>query len=233
MNNEVKADPRVEIKQAIESCDTRWLLENAGQLHGHYCPGLTYGVRSAFRAVSDLGIHSTGMEEVVAIVESNNCFADGVQFVTGCSFANNALIYRDFGKTAVTLAKRSGEGVRVVVSMDRESLAEREPEAMALFQKVIAERKGNEEDSLKLRQLWRRASFNMLNVPDDELLKVQKVTCELPVYAGIFASVTCSQCGESVMEPRIRMKNGQPVCLPCSGQEYYELTGNGMHLVCS
>ena len=232
MNNELKADPRSEIKKAIESGDTRWLLEKAGQLHGHYCPGLAYGVRSAFRAVTDIDIHSTGMEEVVAIVESNNCFADGVQFVTGCSFANNALIYRDFGKTAVTLARRSGEGVRVVVSMDRQSLAEREPEAMALFQKVIADRKGTEEDSLKLRQLWRQASFNMLDVPDEELLKVQKVTVELPAYAGIFASITCSQCGESVMEPRIRMKDGQPICIPCSGQEYYQLDGNGMRLVC-
>ena len=225
-------DPRAEIKKAIESSDKRWLLENAGQIHGHYCPGLAYGVRSAFRAVTDLEIHSTGMEEVVAIVESNNCFADGVQFVTGCSLANNALIYRDFGKTAVTLAKRSGEGVRVVVNMDRESLAKHEPEAMALFQKVVAERKGSEEDSLRLRHLWRQASFNMLDVPDDELLKVEKVTVELPAYAAIFASITCSQCGESVMEPRIRMKDGQPICIPCSHQEYYQLDGNGMRLVC-
>lgn len=226
-------DPRAEIREAINNGDLKWLLEKAGELHGHYCPGLAYGVRAAFRAVTDLGIHSTGMEEVVAIVESNNCFADGIQFVTGCTFANNALIFRDIGKTAVTLARRNGEGVRVVVDMDRESLAQREPEAMDLFQKVVAERKENEEDSVKLRQLWRRASFNMLDVSDDELLKVQRVTVEMPAYAGIFASVTCSVCGESVMEPRIRMKDGKPVCLPCSGQEYYQLDGNGMRLVCS
>ncbi len=163
-------------------------------------------------------------------MESNNCFADGVQFVTGCSFANNALIFRDFGKTAVTLAKRSGEGVRVLVKMASESLAKREPEAMELFQKVVAERRGTEEDSLKLRQLWRQASFHMLDVPDEELLKVEKVNIELPSYAGIFASVTCSVCGESVMEPRIRMKDGQPVCLPCSGQEFYQLDGNGINI---
>ncbi len=226
-------DPRMTIKEAINKGDLKWLLEKAGQLHGHYCPGLAYGVRSAYRAVTEMGIHSTGMEEVVAIVESNNCFADGIQFVTGCTFGNNAMIYRDFGKTAITLARRNGEGVRVLVVMDRESLKQREPEAMALFQKVIAERKGSEEDSAKLRELWRQASFHMLDVPDDELLKVQKVNFKLPAYAGIFPSVTCSKCGESVMEPRIRMKNGQPVCLPCSGQEYYQLDGNGIHLICS
>ncbi|MFO8009286.1 MAG: FmdE family protein [Dehalococcoidia bacterium] len=233
MANYPTGDPRAQIKAAIDAGDLKWLLEKAGELHGHYCPGLAYGIRSGYKAVTELGAHSTGMEEVVAIVESNNCFADGIQFVTGCSFANNALIFRDLGKTAVTLARRSGEGVRVLVDMDRQSLQEREPEAMALFQKVVAERKGSEEDSAHLRELWRQASFNMLNVPENELLKVQNVTVELPSYAGIFASVTCSKCGESVMEPRIRMRNGQPVCLPCSGQEYYQLDGNGIRVICT
>jgi len=223
--------PRKEIEEAIAAGDLYKLLTISGTLHGHYCPGLAYGVRAAFRAVTDLGASSTGMEEVLAIVESNNCFADGIQFVSGCSFANNALIFRDIGKTAVTLAKRSGDGVRVVVNMDRESLARREPEAMALFQKLIVDREGSDEDRNKLVQLWRRASFNTLEVPDDELLNVKRVNIDLPVYARIYASVTCSVCGESVMEPRIRMQNGQYVCLPCSGQEYYELTGNGICVI--
>ena len=231
MDIDMMEDPRGEIKKAIADGDLQKLLTMSGTLHGHYCPGLAYGVRAAFRAVTDLGVHSTGMEEVVAIVESNNCFADGVQFVTGCSFANNALIFRDVGKTAVTLARRTGDGVRVVVNMDRESLARREPEAMALFQKLVVNREGDEEDRNRLMRLWRRASFNTLEVPDDELLKVQKITIELPAYAKIYGSVTCAVCGESVMELRIRMKNGQPVCLPCSGQEYYELTGNGICVV--
>jgi formylmethanofuran dehydrogenase subunit E len=224
-------NPRKDVEKAIADGDLQRLLMISGTLHGHYCPGLAYGVRAAFRAVTDLGVSSKGMEEVVAIVESNNCFADGVQFVTGCSFANNALIFRDVGKTAVTLARRTGDGVRVVVNMERESLARREPEAMALFQKLIVDREGNEEDRNRLMRLWRQASFNTLKVPDDELLKVQKVTIEPPAYARIYASVTCSVCGESVMEPRIRMKDGQSVCLPCSGQEYYELTGNGICVV--
>ena len=232
MTDNATDDPREKIKKAIESGDINRLLEKAGELHGHYCPGLAYGVRAAYRAVTELGVHSTGMEEVVAIVETNNCFADGIQFVTGCSFGNNAMLFRDLGKTAVTLAKRSGEGIRVVVDMDSETLAKREPEAMALFQKVVAKRKGNEEDSLNLRRLWRQASFNTLDVPDAELLKAQPVTIELPAYAPILASIRCSICGENVMESRVRMKNGQPVCLTCSGQEYYELAGIGIKVRC-
>ncbi|MCL4502615.1 MAG: FmdE family protein [Deltaproteobacteria bacterium] len=41
---------------------------------------------------------------MVAIVECNNCFTDGIQAVTGCTFGNNALIFQDLGKTAVTVA---------------------------------------------------------------------------------------------------------------------------------
>ena len=231
MGIDMMEDPRGRIKEAIAAGDLKWLLEKAGELHGHYCPGLAYGVRAAFRAVTDLGVHSTGMEEVVAIVEGNNCFADGVQFVTGCSFANNALIFRDVGKTAVTLAKRTGDGVRVVVNMDRGSLARREPEAMQLFGRVVANREGTEEDRARLMMLWTQASFNLLDVPDNEMLKVENVAVDIPAYAGVFESTQCSICGESVMETRIRMKDGQPVCLPCSGQEYYELTGNGICVV--
>ena len=62
-----------------------------GALHGHFCPFLAIGVKAAARAVKELGISSTGMEEVVAIVETNNCFSDGVQFVTGCSLGTTLL----------------------------------------------------------------------------------------------------------------------------------------------
>ena len=68
MESTITTDPRVEIKKAIDSGNTQWLLEKSGELHGHYCPGLAYGVRAAYRAVIDLDIHSTGMEEVIAIL---------------------------------------------------------------------------------------------------------------------------------------------------------------------
>jgi hypothetical protein len=30
------------------------------------------------------------------------------------------------------------------------------------------------------------------------------------------------------MEPRVRLKNGQKVCLACAGEDYYQLTGQGL-----
>jgi formylmethanofuran dehydrogenase subunit E len=225
-----KERPRQEIEEAIAAGDLHKLLLLNGMLHGHFCPGSAMGVKAAARAVREMGVTSTGMEEVVAIVETNACFSDGVQMVTGCSFGNNALIYRDYGKTAVTLAQRTGEGVRVAAKAGGSPL-ERYPEAAELFRKVVQERSGTAEDSRKLRQVWIEVSFNMLDVPDEELFNINHVNIEVPAYARIFASVKCSVCGENVMEPRARVKDGQYVCLPCSGQAYYQLAGDGLSLV--
>jgi formylmethanofuran dehydrogenase subunit E len=219
--------PRQEIETAILDGDLPKLLRISGLLHGHYCPGSAIGVKAAVRAVRELGVKSTGMEEIVAIVETNSCFADGVQMVTGCSLGNNALIYRDYGKTAFTLAKRTGEGIRIAALFDRVNL-ERSPEANELWEKVVVKRSGSEEESQRLRDLWRELSFRVLEIPDEEVLDIKKVNIDVPAYARIFSSATCSVCGESIMEPRVRLQDGKPVCLPCSGQAYYQLASDGI-----
>jgi formylmethanofuran dehydrogenase subunit E len=225
-----KDNPRQEIEDAIAAGDLGNLLRISGLLHGHFCPGSAMGVKAAARAVKELGVKSTGMEEVVAIVETNNCFSDGVQMVTGCSFGNNALIYRDYGKTAFTLAKRTGEGVRISVNFDRVN-QERSPEANELWDKVVIKRSGSEDESRRLTELWKEMSFKVLELPDEEVLDVKRVNIDVPAYARIFASVKCSVCGENIMEPRARMKDDKPVCLPCSDQAYYQLAGDGISII--
>jgi formylmethanofuran dehydrogenase subunit E len=223
-------NPRQEIEEAIYSGDLHKLLRISGMLHGHYCPFSALGVKAGARAMKELGIRkSTGMEEVVSIVETNNCFSDGVQIVTGCSFGNNALIYRDYGKTAFTLAKRSGEGLRIAVKPD--CLERQAPEAAALFRKVIAERQGTEEDQAMVTKLWVDISFKILDVRDEDVFFINRVNIEVPSYARIFNSVKCSICGENIMEPRTRIKESKPVCISCSGQEYYQLAGDGISSV--
>ena len=224
-------NPRQEIEDAIYAGDLHKLLQISGMLHGHYCSFSALGVKAGARAIKELGIRkSTGMEEVVAIVETNNCFSDGVQIVTGCSFGNNAFIYRDYGKTAFTLAHRSGEGVRISVRADR-VMEERSPEASELWEKVVVKRGGTEADRKRLNKLWKELSFRVLALPDEEVFDIKKVNADVPAYARIFASIKCSVCGESIMEPRARMKEGKPICLPCSDQEYYQLAGDGISTV--
>ena len=215
MSNTNIANPRRDIEAAIAAGDLPELLRMNGMLHGHFCPFSAMGVKAAVRAVRELGVRSTGMEEVVAIVETNNCFSDGVQSVTGCSFGNNALIYRDYGKTAFTLAKRTGEAVRISVRADR-VMEERTPEATQLFERVVVERSGTEADKERLSELWKELSFKILDLPDEEVFDIRRMTIEIPSYARIFANVKCCVCSENIMEPRARIKDGKPICIPCS-----------------
>jgi len=230
LNDMNEENPRQEIEEAITAGDMGNLLKISGMLHGHFCPFSALGVKAATRAVKELGVSSTGMEEMVAIMETNNCFSDGVQIITGCSFGNNALIYRDYGKTAFTLAKRTGEGVRISVRADR-VMEERSPEATELFERVVVQRSGSEADRKRLSELWKELAFRVLELPDEEAFDIKKVTVDVPAYARIFASVKCSVCGENIMEPRARMKEGKPVCLACSDQEYYQLAGDGISTI--
>ncbi|NLE73421.1 MAG: hypothetical protein GX604_02150, partial [Actinobacteria bacterium] len=139
---------RQDIEHMIQAMDLRGLLNKAGELHGHLCNYLAYGVMGATSAVRDLGVRNTGMEEVVAIVETNNCFTDGVQIVSGCSFGNNALVYRDIGKTAFSLVKKDGDGVRYILDPEFEdSRPQVYPEAYALWNQLIVEKKDATPDA--------------------------------------------------------------------------------------
>gem|GEM_PF-194176 len=67
--------------------------------HGHVCPGLSYGIRAAELCLSRLGAN-TADNPVVAVVETDMCGVDAIQFLTGCTFGKGNLIHRDLGKMA-------------------------------------------------------------------------------------------------------------------------------------
>jgi formylmethanofuran dehydrogenase subunit E len=225
------ASARAAVETMIRSRDLQGLLRHAETLHGHLCPGLTLGVKAGQYAMDYLDQENTGMEEVVAIVECNNCFTDGIQVVTGCTFGNNGLIYKDLGKTAVTVARRhDGSAVRLVVQPDfRQRMFGRYPAAGPLFEKVVVQRQGNAEDQHRFHHLWGAVARRELEEVDiSEQFLIETCTIQMPAFAPIFATEVCTRCGEGVMESRIRVQAGQKVCLACAGEEYYILTGQGI-----
>jgi len=221
---------REEIEKLIEKGNLKGLLYKAGELHGHLCPYLTYGVVAGYIAVRELNIKNTGMEEVIAIVETNNCFADGIQVVTGCSFGNNSLIFKDLGKTAVTVARRDGSAIRIALDPSfEESRKEAYPEAYQLWDEIFVERKEvSREEHNKMMRLFAEMSIKELSNPPEKMFRIKHLRIKVPEYAPIFNSVRCSLCGEKVMETRARIKDGKPVCISCAGDAYYILDGNGI-----
>ena len=229
----MQTNPREKIQKKIKEEDLQWLLLKTGELHGHFCPFVALGVKTSVIALKRLGIFTEGInEEIVAIVEVNNCFADGVQMITGCTLGNNALIYKDLGRNAVTLARRNGRGVRVSVWPEYpQKMSEAVPEAKEMFDRFILKREtGTKEEMQRFKEVWEILSFKQLEIPNEKQFKVEEVSVTLPGQAPIFPSVVCSQCGEAVMETRARVKDGKIFCLTCAKDDYFILEGRGMHI---
>jgi formylmethanofuran dehydrogenase subunit E len=221
--------PRIEIIQAIRRNDLEYLLQNAGSLHGHYCPGLAMGVIAGTYGMREFGLTNDGMENLLAVVETNNCFSDGIQYVSGCTFGNNSLVYRDFGKTAVAFSKRDGLGLRISARADYWGLLDAQfPEFAAVFQRVVKERQGGEQEKREFKKIAAKTSLALLDIPFDKLFIAEEAKVSLPAYAPIHPSVLCESCGESVMGTRVVAKNGKSYCINCADARHFELNGGGI-----
>ncbi|MGQ9554624.1 MAG: FmdE family protein [Anaerolineae bacterium] len=190
---------------------TKRLVDRAVEFHGHLCPGLMTGVRAAQIALRELGSRAND-EELVAIVECDNCSVDAIQALTGCTFGKGNLLFRDYGKTAYTFIRRSdGRAVRVA-SRPRHH---EEPEGYAELREEISAGAASAEEQERFQELHKRRALRLLDMPEEELFTVQPVQVPLPKEAQIHRSVLCEECGEPVMETRSRCLEGKSYCIPC------------------
>jgi len=195
-------------------------LERVVEFHGHMCPGLAMGVQAAQIALREIGAHAKD-EEVVAVVETDMCGVDAIQFLTGCTFGKGNLVHRDWGKNAYSFFRRSdGRAVRIA---GRPDAWPRDPEHEDLFAKV---RGGQATPAERARfgELHVSESRKVLGFEPDQLFTVQELAAGPPQMARVFASVPCAGCGEATMETRVRRLDGRELCLPCfdaalSGEE--------------
>jgi formylmethanofuran dehydrogenase subunit E len=224
----IKENPREEMEKLIQKGNLEALLRKAAELHGHFCSYLTYGVKAGYIAIKELGIKNTGMEETIAIVETNNCFSDGIQIITSCTFGNNALIYKDVGKTAATVAKRDGTALRIALDPIYEKSIEKEySEANELWEKIVAKREeATRQEHDRMMELFAEMAFKELKKPADKMFKITRMKINTPEYAPIFNSVTCPVCGEKTY--KTVMHNGKLLCMDCAGVNYYFLDGRGI-----
>ncbi len=187
-------------------------LDRVIDFHGHMCPGLAMGIRAAEVALDQVGPHSVD-EEVVAIVETDMCGVDGIQFLTGCTFGKGNLVHRDYGKNAYTFIRRSDHHA-VRVSGRPEGFGAPDPDQQALRAKVGAGTATPEE-----REQWlaghHARSAQILAAPVEELFDVRTVAAEVPPMARVFTSVECASCHEPTMETRVRRLDGHDLCPPC------------------
>lgn len=186
-------------------------LEQVVAFHGHLCPGLAMGIQAAQLALDRIGPHAAD-EEVFAVTETDMCAVDAVQVLTGCTFGKGNLVHQDWGKNAFTFFRRSdGKALRLVTRPDA---WQRHDEHQELFAKVRA---GDATDAqrARFRELHEARSRAILERPAEELFELRVFLGRPPPRARIHASVECADCGEAVMETRIRRFEGRELCQPC------------------
>jgi len=221
------------INELINNRDLKGLLRVAKEFHGHICPYVALGIKVSVVAMEELNVSRLSLEgsiheKILAMVECNNCFTDGVQITTGCTLGNNSLIYSDMGKNALTLVKRSSwEGIRIYIDSERLRTNYFPEKASELYEKVVVKRNGNPQEIGTLSKLWEETGYRILELSREEL-KIEHVRVTPIEQAPIFEDVRCSSCNELVMKTKIVYIKKMPYCLECAEKKHYALIGRGI-----
>ncbi|NLW90359.1 MAG: formylmethanofuran dehydrogenase [Syntrophomonadaceae bacterium] len=186
-------------------------LELAIQFHGHICPGLLIGVRAAELAQKQLGIEQDNDEELVAIVENDNCSVDAIQAILGCTFGKGNLIFKDYGKNVWTIISRqSGKALRIA-----QRFGSTAGPASERFRALNGKHDLTDEEAGEKEMLIGELFEKIMSMPAEDLFTWQQVAVKIPDRATIRKTVRCDRCGEGVMETRTISRDGQTLCPEC------------------
>ena len=203
---EAVAAPRTDSRLACEASVLKPFLAELRRLHPRVCPRQVLGVRIGLEAGALLGVDLPRTDKrLIVFVETDGCFADGVSVATGCWLGRRTLRLVDYGKVAATvLDTRSARAFRI----------RPHPAARTRAWDYVPGATSRWHAQLAAYQI----------MPADQLLCVQDVELEIP-FPTIVATrgrVTCSVCGEDILNQR-----GQPYldgtrCRACAGcRRYY------------
>jgi len=187
-------------------------LNDVIAFHGHFCPGLATGMQVS---AATLDFFDGDMKDCMAVVETDMCGVDAIQFFTGCTFGKGNLIHLDYGKNAFSFFKHGTErSIRLVVRPAFYKELEGEKEFSAFREKInTGDISGDEME--RYNEATERVSRAILRLETDRLFERKTPAIQIPEKARILKSITCQSCGEGVMETRVRLMHGKHLCIPC------------------
>ncbi len=196
------------------------ILKEAFKFHGHICWASAVGVRAGLAALRQLGVSRTGTSgELHCILEIGEnhgaqCFADGVQYATGCTLGKGNIEKAGWGKLALTLIdKKNEKAVRVSYKPGRHK---------AIAESAFMRKRGQGIPPTKIpeEEAWEMADI-VWDAPEDEVLIIGSVE-DYPWgddFGEIMGLVPCDNCGEMVSKVYLRVVGKSHMCIPCSGYE--------------
>lgn len=191
------------------------LIEKTISFHGHSCPGLAIGIRVAELAIKKLG--DPEQNDLIAIVETDMCGVDAIQFLTGCTFGKGNLIHKDYGKMAFNFYdRRSNTGFSAILRSDISGEIGSE---LRSLNKRAADGNASEKELNRLEELKKSLIERYMNLELEEMFAIGEPRFPIPRPARILQSLRCEGCGEMTMESRTRRFDGKILCIPCFNKE--------------
>lgn len=179
--------------------------------HGHSCPGLAIGIRAAELALRELD--NPKDTEIVAVVETDMCGVDALQFLLGTTMGKGNLIHRDHGKMAFSFFRRAtGKGFRAVLNPAARGGMDDE---MAELMRVSGNGTATQAQLQRMAELRAGLQQRFMTLPLEEMFQMTKVDQGAPRPPKILESLVCNHCGEKTMESRTRRFAGATLCIPC------------------
>lgn len=195
----------------IEQQALQHILEQSAARHSHLCPRQVLGARIGLAGAAALGLDVPRNDKrLLIIVETDGCFADGLEAATGCTIGHRTLRVKDYGKIAATFVDvKTGQAVRVAPRLDVRERA----------YTCVPEEPRHYFAQLKAYQL----------MPDHELLSIQAVQLTTPIAAIVSrpgVRINCDVCGEEIINEREIEREGLTLCRSCAGSSYYQLVAD-------
>ena len=177
------------------------LLSQSSSRHKHLCPRQILGVRIGLAGATALGLELPRHDKrLMVLLESDGCFADGIEVATGCTIGHRTMRIEDYGKIAAAFVDvRTEKSLRITPQVN-------------VRQKAL-DFAGDE----------RRHYFAQLqayqSMSDTVLLNIQPIKLTTPIKtilsrAGV--RVNCEKCGEEIINEREVILDGNVLCRPCS-----------------
>lgn len=190
------------------------LLKRAQDLHGEMCPGVIMGTRMSIAAMNALNMDPMNLNEnLMVTVETDRCMPDAIQAITGCTVGRRTLKCRDYGKFVATFVDTATrEAVRISA---RDDLDDSVPGLWIWFENVS--KLAKEKNMSKVMEEKKSAVEKLSEMPDEDLLSLKRLQAENIKIPGIPQHiVTCSICGEHVMDKKEITVGDKPVCQSCN-----------------
>jgi len=190
---------------------TQEMIEQTISFHGHWCPGLAIGIRAAEWALQEMGKATD--EEIVAVVETDMCAVDAIQYLTCCTLGKGNLIHKDYGKNAFTFyRRRDGKAARLVA---RPAIYGDTGPTLAGLNTKMLDQGLSEEEGERWQKTRAAISKRIMEADLVDLFEIKTPVDPVPNMVRILAPMVCESCGETVMETRILHFGGQLLCIPC------------------